>query len=84
MVEFHLLNRLAIAYQSKSKTDRLDEKNPETGIRRVQRRIHNTFWFFREVRRYGADCVVIGPEEVRDRFAQDEIAMAKHYMTEAF
>jgi len=81
-IEFHLLNRLAIAYKSKSKADRIDEKNPETGIRRVVRRIHNTFWFFREVRRYGADCVVVGPKEVRDRFAQEAISMARHYTTD--
>lgn len=78
-VEFHLLNHLAIAYQSKSKADLVNEWDGDRQIRRVVRRIHNTFWFFREIRRYGAECVVVGPPEVRDRFAQDAIALARHY-----
>ena len=82
-VEFHLLRGLAFGYRSKTKADVTVEWLPEQRLKRVVRRIHNTFWFFREVRRYGADCVVIGPEEVRDRFAQDAILMAHHYLNEA-
>lgn len=77
LVEVHFLKGLIHAYESRLE-DVEDERMDD--IRRVVRRIHNTFWFFREVRRYGADCVVMGPEEVRDRFAQDAIAMARHYM----
>ncbi|MEM0978767.1 MAG: WYL domain-containing protein [Cyanobacteria bacterium P01_H01_bin.58] len=78
-VEFHLLHGLALSYRSKKNADVESTWLPDPRIRRVVRRIRNTFWFFREVRRYGADCVVIGPEEVRDRFAQDVIEMARHY-----
>lgn len=79
-VEIHLLNRLAIAYESKSKSDRLNQWDPERQVRRVVRRITNTFWFFREVRRYGGDCIIVGPKEVRDRFAEDALRMAAHYV----
>lgn len=79
-VEIHLLNRLAIAYEPKSKSDQINEWDSERQIRRVVRRITNTFWFFREVRRYGGDCIVVGPKEVRDRFARDAIKMAGHYL----
>lgn len=78
-VEFHLIHGLAFGYRSKTEADLSNEWMPDQQIRRVVRRVHNTFWFFREVRRYGADCVVVGPEDVRDRFAQDVIAMARHY-----
>ncbi|WP_008316993.1 helix-turn-helix transcriptional regulator [Leptolyngbya sp. PCC 6406] len=78
-VEFHLLNRLAFAYRSKTEADVVNEWVPEQERRRVVRRIHSTFWFFREIRRYGADCIVIGPEEVRDRFAQEIVMMARQY-----
>ncbi|MGB3493812.1 MAG: WYL domain-containing protein [Elainellaceae cyanobacterium] len=81
-VEFHLLRGLAFGYRSKTKADIASEWLDEQQIKRVVRRIHNTFWFFREVRRYGADCIVIGPEEVRDRFAQDVSALFKHYFPE--
>ena len=47
-----------------------------------QRKISNglyTFWFFREVRRYGANCLVVGPEEVRDRFAENIARQYQQY-----
>lgn len=78
-VEFHLLNRLAFGYRTKTGLDLVNEWLPDQQRRRVMRRIHSTFWFFREVRRYGADCVVIGPEEVRDRFKQELVNMLKQY-----
>lgn len=43
--------------------------------RRVVRQITNLFCFFREVRRYGPDCVVVSPTEVRDRFAAEIAAL---------
>jgi len=82
-VEFHLLHGLAFGYRPKTRADSVIEWLPEDAIRRVVRRIHNTFWFFRELRRYGADCVVIGPKEVRNRFARDVLAMASHYANTA-
>lgn len=79
-VEFWLLNALAFSYRSKTKADLVNEWLPDHQARRIVRQINHTFWFFREVRRYGANCIVIGPEEVRNRFAKDAIAMAQHYM----
>ena len=70
-VEFYLLNRLALGYRSKTDADLVDEWLPEQPVRRVVRRIHNTFWFFRQVHRYGSDCRIVGPDEVRDRFVEE-------------
>jgi predicted DNA-binding transcriptional regulator YafY len=39
-------------------------------IRRVVRKVSNTFWFLREVMQYGEDCVIVSPESVRDRVKQ--------------
>ncbi|MGB3789689.1 MAG: WYL domain-containing protein [Phormidesmis sp.] len=78
-VEFHLFNRLAVGYRSKQNTDTVVEWLPDRPVRRVVRRIHNTFWFFREVRRYGADCMIFGPEDVRDRFVDDLKATIQNY-----
>lgn len=78
-VEFWLLNALAFSYRSKTKADLVNEWLPDQKARRIVRQIYHTFWFFREVRRYGANCIVIGPQEVRDRFAKDVMAMAQHY-----
>ncbi|MGP1373005.1 MAG: helix-turn-helix transcriptional regulator [Almyronema sp.] len=81
-VEFHLLRGLAFGYHTKTKADITMEWLPDQEIKRVVRRIHNTFWFFREVCRYGADCIVIGPAEVRDRFKQTVAAMYQNYWSD--
>lgn len=80
-VELHLLNRLALAYRVKQEADLVCEWDGDRQVRRVVRRSTSTFWLFREVRRYGADCVVVGPALVRDRFAQEVTAMMQHYTT---
>ncbi len=78
-VEFHLLNRLAIGYRSKQNADIVVEWLPDQAVRRVVRRIQNTFWFLREVRRYGSDCKIVGPEDIRDRFVRDLKATIQNY-----
>lgn len=78
-VELHFLNYLALGYRPKTEADLVNEWLPEQQIRQVTRRVHNTFWFFREVRRYGADCVIVGPREVRDRFVQDLERAVQNY-----
>lgn len=68
-VEFHLLKGLAFAYRSKTTGDITNEllaENPP--VRQVIRKITNTFWFFREILRYGEDCLLIAPFGVRTRF----------------
>lgn len=69
LVEMHLFDGLVLAYRSKSNADVENALHPELDkTRRVVRKVSNTFWFFREVRRYGPDCEIISPPEVRDRF----------------
>ncbi|MGD1861743.1 MAG: WYL domain-containing protein [Leptolyngbyaceae cyanobacterium] len=79
-MDYPFLRGLVHNYESRSED--VEDKAVED-IRRVVRQIRSTFWFFREVRRYGAECIVIGPKEVREHFAQDAIAMARHYLDEA-
>lgn len=78
-VEFHLLNRLALSYRPKSDADIINEWIPEQKLRKVVRKVRNTFWFFREVKRYGADCIVVGPQEVRDRFVEELERTVQNY-----
>ncbi|GAB4148744.1 MAG: WYL domain-containing protein [Cyanobacteria bacterium J069] len=49
------------------------------GVRRVTRAVINPFWLIREVRRYGADCVILSPAAVRDRFKQELLSMVEKY-----
>lgn len=79
-VELHLQRGLAFAYRSKTEADDINEwltTSPQ--VKRVVRRMTNTFWFFREVRRYGSDCVIVSPDGVRDRFKQELISMIEQY-----
>lgn len=78
-VEMHLFNGLAFAYKVKLE-DRESEWLPDKPkVKRVLRSIYNTFWFIREVLRYGEDCAVIGPEKVRQKIKEKVAATYQHY-----
>jgi WYL domain len=71
-VEIHLFNRLAFAYKTKTNLDIENEwlvDIPQT--RRIVRKITNSFWFIREVLRYGKDCKVISPDHVQGLIKQE-------------
>ncbi|MGB3136425.1 MAG: WYL domain-containing protein [Nodosilinea sp.] len=78
-VEMHLIGKLAFAYRTKSKADLINEWDADLQVRRVVRRIASTFWFFREARRYGAECAIAGPTSVRRRFSNELRQMIQHY-----
>jgi len=79
-VEFHLYGNLALSYRSKTNADLVDEMiyEPQT-YRRVVRRVSNTFWLFRELVRYGRNCAVIAPEELRQLFRDELLAILRNY-----
>jgi WYL domain len=79
-VELHLFRGLAFAYRSKTTRDEVNEWSAELPqVRRVVRRVSNTFWLIREVLRYGQDCEVMAPEKVRDRIKQEVRALYEQY-----
>lgn len=77
-VEMHLLQGLAFAYQAKP-DDQVNEWLTEQTVRRVLRQVSSTFWFFREVFRYGEDCLIVSPEGVRDRFKAKVRSLGEQY-----
>jgi hypothetical protein len=79
-VEMHLFSGLAFAYRSKTAKDEVNEWLTELPqVRRVVRQISSSFWFIREVLRYGQDCEILSPDSVRDRVQQEVRAMYKRY-----
>ncbi|MGA0198581.1 MAG: WYL domain-containing protein, partial [Prochlorotrichaceae cyanobacterium] len=79
-VEFHLLNNLAFAYRTKNNVEEVNQWHPDRDkVRQVIRKVTNTFWLLREIRRYGADCVVVFPPELRDRIQEDYRESLKLY-----
>ncbi|MFN6530446.1 WYL domain-containing protein [Nostoc sp. ChiSLP03a] len=78
-VEMHLFAGLAFAYQAKPE-DEINEWLPDKPrVRQVIRRVSSTFWFMREVMQYAPDCVVILPENVRDRLKQKLLTLCQLY-----
>lgn len=78
-VEMQILGNLAFAYQAKPE-DKTNEWIPDTQrVRRVVRRVSNTFWFIREVMQYTPYCVIISPENVRELFKEKLITMCQRY-----
>ncbi|NJL00732.1 MAG: WYL domain-containing protein [Spirulinaceae cyanobacterium RM2_2_10] len=78
--ELHFFGGLAFAYRTKSDADLSNEWHPEQPrVRRVVRRVANSFWFFREIRRYGADCELVAPSGLRDRFCQQQRQICARY-----
>jgi predicted DNA-binding transcriptional regulator YafY len=66
-----LFGGLAFAYKSKTNNDSVNEWHPDRpSVRRVIREVSNTFWFIREILRYGKDCEIVSPKPMRDRFQQ--------------
>jgi predicted DNA-binding transcriptional regulator YafY len=66
-VEMHLYSGLAFAYQAKPEDDLIEWLPDREQVKRVVRRISNTFWFIREAMQYAPDCIVVSPESMRDR-----------------
>ncbi|WP_009632561.1 helix-turn-helix transcriptional regulator [Synechocystis sp. PCC 7509] len=67
-VQLHFKRGLVKSYEFKE-DDLEEEMNGE--VRQVVRKVVNYFWLNREVRRYGKDCVIVSPENVRDCFKQE-------------
>lgn len=83
-VEMHLFRGLALGYKTKTTEDISNEQLPESPqVRQVVRRVSSTFWFFREILRYGEDCAIVAPESVRDRFQQKLQALCRRYNIES-
>ncbi|MGF1497258.1 MAG: helix-turn-helix transcriptional regulator [Elainellaceae cyanobacterium] len=82
-VEMHLTGGLAFAYRTKSGADVVNEWHPERPqVRRVVRQITSTFWFFREVLRYGEECEVVSPAGVRSLMKHKADALSALYQDE--
>ncbi|MFN5872323.1 MAG: WYL domain-containing protein [Aphanizomenon sp.] len=78
-VEMHLYKGLAFAYQPKPE-DKIVEWIPEQPqVKKVIRRISNTFWFIREIMQYSSDCIVVSPEDVRSRIKGKLINLCQNY-----
>jgi predicted DNA-binding transcriptional regulator YafY len=75
-VQLHLKEGLVKAYEPKED----DLENEIKGeVRQVTRKVVNYFWLNREVRRYGKDCVIVSPQNVRDFFKQELQEIYKLY-----
>ncbi|HEY9599892.1 MAG TPA: WYL domain-containing protein [Cyanophyceae cyanobacterium] len=75
-VQLHFKGRLVRAYEPKD-DDVQDEIIDQE--RQVIRNVINPFWLIWEVRRYGSECVIVSPEQIRDQFKQELLSMIEQY-----
>lgn len=78
-VEFDLFAGLAFAYQAKPEDQRNEWLSDRSQVRRVQRLVSSTFWFFREILPYGEECEIVGPASIRDRFKEKVRSLYQRY-----
>lgn len=78
-VEMHLFCGLAFAYQAKPEDVANEWLEDRERTRQVVRRVTSTFWFLREVFRYGDDCVIVSPESVRSRLIDKLKSLCQRY-----
>ncbi len=75
----HLFGGLAFAYQAKME-DAINEWMPnQPQVRRVIKRVSQTFWLTREILAYGPDCVVLSPQSLRQRIQEKLTAVQNRY-----
>lgn len=75
-VQLHFQGWLKKAYTPKE--DDLEDEIIED-VRQVVRRVVNHFWLIREVSRYGKDCIIVSPPEVRSRFRENLKSLCQAY-----
>ena len=79
-VHLHFFRGLAGNYEAKDDEDVVNEMVGD--VRHVVKRISSRFWLFRDVHRYGKDCEIVSPQNVRDRFQQEIIDLCRLYNLE--
>lgn len=79
-VTLHFHNRLAFAYEAKPHDLENDWHPEQTKVRKVVRQVSSTFWLFREVLPYGADCEIVSPPEVVEIFRQKVVELSDRYI----
>jgi predicted DNA-binding transcriptional regulator YafY len=79
LVELHLTNGLAFAYEEKILDLEARDLDCEQPTKRVVRQVSSTFWLFREILPYGEDCEIMAPVEIRDLFAKKVQCMDQKY-----
>lgn len=75
-VYLHFHRGMIKAYEPKAN----DDRNEVIGdVRQVVRKVSNPFWLIREVFRYGEDCEIVSPENLRDRFREKVKFLCQRY-----
>ena len=75
-VQLHFRGWLKKAYTPKE-DDLEDEIIGD--VRQIERKVVNHFWLIREVSRYGKDCIIVSPDEVRSRFRENLKSLCQAY-----
>lgn len=75
-VKFKIFDRLMHAYEAQQ--DDIEDKIVDDA-RYIVRRVSNTFWFIREIFRYGENCLVLSPESVKSQLVEKLASLNRLY-----
>jgi len=75
-VQLQILGRLVKAYEPKP-DDITNEVKDDA--RYIVRHVSNTFWFIREILRYGEECIVLSPASVQNQLIDKLKKLCEHY-----
>lgn len=79
-VTLHLYQGLAFGYRNYKPDDiHVGEVEGDPPCRRVVRKVYSTFWLLRDILKYGDECEIIAPGNVRDRAISTLRAMNRRY-----
>jgi len=82
-VQLHFYRGMVKAYEPKARSINKDISSEVVdGVRQVVKRVPHPFWLIREVLRYGEDCVVVSPENVRSLVKEKLKTLCQRYNLE--
>jgi hypothetical protein len=81
-VEMHLFGWLAFAYEPTQSDRQIEWISTKHQVKRVIRRIYNTYWFTQEIMSLGSSCVLVYPESLIAKMKQETLNFYQLYHRE--
>ncbi len=78
-VEMHLFGWFAFSYEGTQSDIETELINPKPPVKRVIRRVYNTYWFIREILSLGSNCLLIAPENLIAKIKKESMNLYQLY-----
>lgn len=81
IVELHFYGRYAFTYEPHPEDTEIGELQGDPPYRRILRRVYNSAQLFENITPYWDGCVIVSPQEIRDRFLNKLATLSRLYRT---